>query len=133
MANLPNLFRGFSSGAIGGLANTVVIAVLGLAGVTAMLGIKMPPPEMPAFLYKQIIWGGLWGLLLVTPVLKDSWWQRGLLLGTMATAVHLFYFLPQNPNAGILGLNAGAMTPVLIISVTWIYGVVASWFYRSTS
>ena len=132
MSNLPNLFRAFSSGTIGGIANVAAIAILGVTGIIALMGINAPDPEMPDFLYKQMVWGGLWGLLLVTPVLKDSWWQRGLLLGVLATGAALFYFAPQGP-AGMMALNLGNLTPVLFLAVNWVYGLAAAWVYQRTS
>ncbi len=132
MSNLPNLFRAFSSGAIGGVANVAAIAILGATGIIALMGIKAPDPQMPAFLYKQMVWGGLWGLLLVTPVLKDSWWQRGLLLGVLASGAALFYFLPR-AGADMMGLNMGNLMPVLVLAVNWAYGLAAAWTYQRSS
>lgn len=133
MSSLQKLSRGFTGGAVGGIANVIAIIILVKLGIVDLMGIKMPPPAHPnLLLYKQIAWGGLWGLLLITPVLKDSWWQRGLLLGILASAAALFYFMPATP-AGMMGLNAGALTWLLVLIVNSVYGLVAGWWYERSA
>ncbi len=132
MSNLRNLSRGFTAGAVGGVANVVTIILLVKIGIVDLMGIRMPPLDPRIFLYKQAVWGGLWGLLLVSPVLKDSWWQRGLLLGILASAAALFYFMPRTP-AGMMGLNAGALTWLMVLIVNSVYGLVAGWWYERSA
>jgi len=138
MNHLRNLSRGFAAGALGGLANVVFIVIAGALGITVLLGINAPAPALPAFLYKQITWGGLWGLLLVAPFLKNSWWQRGLLLGLAASLVALFIVFPAHTTAdgkgpGLLGLNAGTLMPLLVLLANSVWGLVAAYWYERTS
>lgn len=138
MKHLQNLSRAFAAGALGGLANVVFIMFVGALGIVALLGISAPPPPLPAFLYKQITWGGIWGFLLVAPFLRDSWWQRGLLLSLAASLVALFIVFPANTTPdgqgpGLLGLNAGALMPVLVLVANAVWGLVAAYWYRRTS
>jgi len=132
MFNFKSISRGFAAGAIGGVANVVALAIFGKLGITAAMGIHMPPPALPAFLYTQMVWGGLWGLLFVTPLMKDSWWQRGIVIGLLASVAALFYFIPRGP-AGMAGLNAGTLTPLLVVIVNTVWGLVASWWYEKTA
>jgi hypothetical protein len=74
------------------------------AGLEAGL-LKPPPPAFKflaskAFFYKQVVWGGIWGLAFIIPVLKGKWWLRGLIVGFAATMVAFFVFrggLPPVP------------------------------------
>lgn len=124
---------GFAAGSLGAVANVLFIAAMGQLGLIAAMGISFPPPALPGFLYKQVAWGGLWGFLLIAPVLMHSWPWRGLLIGLMASAATLFVFFPlhtagdQGP--GIAGLNAGALTPVLVLLANSVWGLVAAWWY----
>lgn len=69
----------------------------------------MKPPEQDlamltskGFFYKQIVWGGVWGLLLVIPLFKRQWWVRGPIVGALATAAALFYFSATLPPVQII-------------------------------
>lgn len=132
MAALNALSRGFTAGAAGGVANAIVVALAGMTGLIAAMGIGFPAPEFPAFLYKQMVWGGFFGLLLVAPVVRDNWALRGLIVGLIASLAALFIFLPM-AGAGIAALNAGALTPVLVLVVNSVWGLVAAWFYAKSA
>lgn len=126
---LKNFTIAFTAGAIGGLVNVILLTIFNKAGLTSLIGLELPPPALPGFLYKQMVWGGLWGLLLVAPVLLRTWWLRGLLLGVAASLVALVVFFPQTP-LGMFGLNKGPMMPVLVLIVNTGFGLAAAWIYE---
>ena len=128
MSALNALSRGFTAGAVGGVVNVIFVALAGMTGLIAAMGIGLPAPALPAFLYKQMVWGGLFGLLFVAPFVKDSWILRGVIVGLIASLAALFIFLPM-AGAGIAGLNAGTLTPVLVLVANSVWGLVAAWFY----
>jgi len=128
MSALNALARGFTAGAIGAVANVIFVILAGTAGLIAAMGIGFPAPPLPEFLYKQVVWGGLFGLLFAAPLLKGSWIGRGLMVGLIASLAAFFIFLPM-AGAGIAGLNAGVMTPVLVLIANSIWGLAAAWFY----
>ena len=87
-------------------------------------GLVAPPPPVMEFLaskeffYRQVVWGGVWGLLFVVPFLSGMWWLRGLIVGGLATLAAIFIFRPEVPplplivtmvvlNAGFWGITAG--------------------------
>lgn len=125
---LKNLAIAFTAGAIGGLVNVILLTIFNKAGITSLMGLELPAPALPGFLYKQMVWGGLWGLLLVAPVLMGKWWLRGLLLGLAASLVAMAVLFPQTP-LGMFGLNKGPMMPVLVLIVNAGFGLAAGWFY----
>lgn len=124
---------GFAAGGLGAVANVLFIAAMGQLGVIAAMGISFPPPALPGFLYKQVAWGGLWGFLLIVPVLTHSWPWRGLLIGLLASVATLFVFFPLHTTGeqgpGMAGLNAGNLTPVLVLLANWVWGLVAAGWY----
>lgn len=127
-ALLTPLSRGFTAGAVGGAANVAFIALAGSAGLIAAMGIALPAPALPAFLYKQMVWGGLFGLIFALPALKGSWIARGLIVGLLASLAALFVFLPM-AGAGMGALNPGILTPVLVLVANSVWGLVAAWVY----
>ena len=69
---------------------------------------------------------GYWARRLVAAVVI------GLIIGLLPAALVLFYFLPQR-GAGIFGLNAGPLVPVIVIfmnSVVW--GMAAAFWEKLT-
>ena len=67
-----NAALAFSAGALGGLANSLFIWILGVAGVTAALGVAIAPELTAGWLYPRLVWGGLWGALFLLPLRTDS-------------------------------------------------------------
>lgn len=115
--------------AAGGVGVIVLIAFLWLlreSGAMASLGLKMPAPKLPDFLYSRIVWGGIWAFLFVLPVMTRQWLLRGLVVGVLASLASIFYFNPAWKSA--------PFTFVIVIFVAnSIWGVAASGWYRAVS
>lgn len=118
----------FSAGALGGLANSLVLWVLGRAGVTGMVGVALAPKLVPMWLYPRIVWGGIWGLLFLLPLLRHSPVKRGILLSLGPTVVQLFVVFPFKAFKGYLGLELGGMTPVFVVVLNAVWGVTAAYW-----
>lgn len=121
----------FAAGALGGLANSLGLWLLGELDVTRALGISIAPDLTPAWLYPRIVWGGVWGLLFALP-LSLGWFARGLLLSLGPSLVQLFVVFPLKTRAGVMGLELGILTPLLVLAVNALWGVVASGWLRSS-
>ena len=71
---MGKLLRGISGayagGVLGALVDSANIWWLGQLGITAKLGIGLRPEFTPTWLYPRLVWGGIWGLFLVLPLLK---------------------------------------------------------------
>ncbi len=116
----------FAAGAVGVLALVLFLWALREAGVMTSLGVRVPAPKMPDFLYSRIVWGGIWAFLFVLPILHKQWFWRGIAVGVLASLASIFYFNPAWKNA--------AFTFVILIFVAnAIWGVVASGWYRAVS
>jgi hypothetical protein len=121
----------FAAGALGGLASSLLVWLCGHAGITQALGVAIAPELGPAFLYPRIVWGGLWGFLFALPLGTSSFARRGLLLSLAPSAYQLLVVFPRRGD-GQLGLELGALTPVLVLGFNAVWGVVAAWWLRGT-
>jgi len=119
----------FTGGALGAFVDSFNIWILGKAGITAMLGIGLKPEFTPSWLYPRLVWGGIWMLLLLLPIWKKRDILRGCAFSLVPSAMMLFMVFPEM-GKGMLGLGFGALTPVLVIILNFIYGIVASLWYR---
>jgi hypothetical protein len=121
----------FAAGALGGLVNSLVVWLCGEAGIPRALGVAIAPELTPAWLYPRIVWGGLWGFLFALPLGIRSWLQRGLLLSLAPTLFQLFVVFPR-AGRGSLGLELGALTPLLVVLYNAVWGAAAAWWLRGT-
>jgi hypothetical protein len=129
---MKNVFReltvAFSSGCVGGLVNSLVSWFFGAVGITAAVGVQITPALTPPYLYQRMVWGGIWGFLLLLPILRDSIWSRGILLSLGPTIVQLFIVFPIRLNKGLMGLELGQLTPLFVFIYNAIWGIGAvSW------
>ena len=131
MSVVRSLSLFFAAGALGGVANSLVVWAFGQLGISQQLGVSIAPTLSPAWLYPRVVWGGLWGFLFILPVLPRTWLRRGLLLSLGPSLVQLFVVFPLKAQKGVLGLELGILTPVLVLVFNAVWGVVASWWVRS--
>jgi hypothetical protein len=118
----------FTAGAAGGLVNRIAIWFAGRFGISEFLGVKLAPPLSEGFLYTGIVWGGIWGLVFLVPVLKSSFYLRSLILSIFPTLVMLFVVFPFWLHKGALGFQLGQFTPALVVIFNFIWALVtAAW------
>ena len=118
----------FSAGCFGGLVNSLAAWSLGAIGITAAIGVQIAPALTPPYLYQRLVWGGIWGFILLPPILPASIWLRGILLSLGPTIVQLFIVFPIRLNKGLMGLEFGQLTPLFVFIYNAIWGVCAvSW------
>ena len=131
--NLPKeLGAAFSAGAFGGLVNGVCVWFFGKFGITAALGVKIAPGLTPAMLYPRIVWGGLWAFLFLLGWPGGKGWKRGLVLSLGPTLVQLLYIFPVKAGKGLLGLELGLLTPLMVVFFNAVWGLAAAaWFKLS--
>lgn len=122
----------FAGGALGSLVDSVNIWILSHIGITAMLGIGLKPKFTPAWLYPRLVWGGIWAFLLILPFLKGRTIIRGMVFSLAPSAMMLFVVFPDM-GKGMYGLKFGALTPLLVVLLNFIYGIVASLWYKHSS
>ena len=122
----------YTGGAIGALIDSVNIWILGATGITAMLGIGLKPKFAMAWLFPRLVWGGLWALLLIIPIMHGRTVIRGMLFSLAPSAMMLLVVFPDM-GKGMYGLKFGTLTPLLVIFLNFIYGIAASLWYKYSS
>ena len=128
MKIVRNLSGAFTGGALGALLDSFNIWAMGRVGISDFLGITMKPQFTAPWAYERMIWGGIWMLLLVVPLLRSKIILRGMLISLLPSAVMLFKVLPAM-GKGYYGLGFGTLTPVVVIVLNFIYGIFASYWY----
>ncbi|MEZ5524545.1 MAG: hypothetical protein R3E62_06195 [Pseudomonadales bacterium] len=116
----------FAAGTLGALANSLTVWLFGDLGISASLGVAISPSLTPAWLYPRLVWGGLWGLLFILPMLQSRPLLKGTLLSLFPTLVQLFVVFPYKTRYGIAGLELGLLTPLLVLFFNWVWGVVTA-------
>jgi len=113
----------FAAGCLGALANSIAVWQFGYFDITSSFGVSIAPSLTPSWLYPRIVWGGIWGLLFILPVLQSKLWLKGSVMSLFPTAIQLFVVFPLH-NKGIAGLELGLYTPLFVLFFNWIWGVV---------
>jgi len=116
----------FAAGCLGALANSLTVWLFGYFGITATLGVAITPALSAHWLYPRIVWGGLWGLLFILPILQSKVLAKGALLSLFPTAIQLFVVFPLMANKGMAGLELGLLTPLCVLFFNWVWGVVTA-------
>jgi hypothetical protein len=112
----------FTAGCIGALANSMAVWLFGYFGITSSFGVSIAPSLSPSWLYPRIVWGGIWGLLFVLPMLKSRLLLKGAILSLFPTAVQLLVVFPYKAHKGLAGLELGLFTPLLVLFFNWVWG-----------
>ncbi|MGB5156651.1 hypothetical protein [Desulfobacterium sp. N47] len=116
----------FAAGCLGAFANSVVVWLFGDLGITKALGVSMSPALTASWLYPRIVWGGIWGLLFILPLLNSRPFAKGTILSLFPTMVQLFIVFPYKAHKGIAGMELGVFTPAFVFIYNWVWGVVTS-------
>jgi hypothetical protein len=129
--SLRNLSLVFVAGALGGLINSVLVWWFGAVGFTGALGVKIAPQFTAPWLYQRLVWGGLWGCLFLVPLGNRSFPVRGLIYSLGPTLVQLFLVFPLKAQKGVMGLQLGYLTPLLVVFYNAVWGYTAGlWLNR---
>jgi hypothetical protein len=129
---LRKISCGIAGGAVGALFDSFNIWILGKLGVTSLLGIALQPKFTASWLYPRLVWGGIWGLLFMVPILEKSTVLRGMVLSIAPSATVLFVVFP-GMGRGMFGLGFGTFTPVLVVFLNFIWGIVAAFWYKNSA
>ena len=122
----------FAAGCLGGLLNSLAVWSFGEFGITAALGVKIAPKLSAAWLYPRLVWGGIWGLLFLLPMLSTRIWSRGFIFSLGPTLVQLFVIFPLKAHKGTMGLDLGHLTPLFVVIFNAIWGWTAAIWLRWT-
>lgn len=119
----------FAAGVVGALANSLAAWASGAYGVSQALDVSIAPSFTLPWLYPRLVWGGLWGLLFALPLARPRGLALGLMLGLAPAAFQLFVVFPRR-GSGLLGLELGALTPLLVLVFSSIWEIAAALWLR---
>jgi hypothetical protein len=122
----------FAAGVLGGLINSLAVWIFGEFGITAAAGVKIAPKLTAAWLYPRLVWGGIWGVLFLLPMMQTSIWSRGFIYSLGPTLVQLFVVFPLKAQKGAMGLELGMLTPLFVVVFNAIWGWTAAIWLRLT-
>ncbi|MFW5798309.1 MAG: hypothetical protein ACOCXX_01515 [Planctomycetota bacterium] len=114
------------AGAFGGVVNDLVIWLFDAVGLLERTGVAISGSLVKSDLYMRIIWGGIWGLLFVLPMMKRSVWLRGMVFSLAPTLVQLLIVFPLRAEVGWFGLDLGGATPVFVFLFNLAWGIAAA-------
>jgi hypothetical protein len=124
MKFLKNLSCAFTSGVIGALV-LVLIATL-------VRGMPSDYNDFKIQLYRLLIWGGVWAILLIFPFYKKKWFLRGSIIGLLVILFNFIVLMPLS-GKGFFAVNAGVSVFLGNIIFNYIWGIVAAIWYRITA
>lgn len=120
----------FAAGALGGVANGLIVWLFGRWGIPAAMGVDLAPPFSWPWMYPRVVWGGVWGAALLLPFLGRSMVLRGLAVSLLPSLAMLLIVFPFKLDAGWFGLDRGAATPLFVLVYNAVWGVVAGAWLR---
>lgn len=123
---LRNILLSYAAGSLGALVACLVLWLMGRHGINHALGVALAPGLSLYWLYPRLVWGGLWGLLFLLNWHNSRPLLKGLLIGLILACVQLLYVFPFVSHHGFLGLKLGLLTPVVIVLVCAVWGVVTA-------
>lgn len=119
----------FAAGCFGGLAKGLAAWLFGAIGLNALLGSQFTPSMSSQWVYAHVVWGGLWALLFLLPVRGWSIYSLGILYSLPQSIISLLVMFPKM-GRGLLGLQLGYSTPILVIFFGCIWGLATSFWWK---
>lgn len=121
----------FAAGCLGGFANSLAVWLFGQYGITASFGVAIAPTLTPAWLYPRLVWGGIWGLIFILPMLQSRLLLKGTILSIFPTLVQLLVIFPYQTHKGLGGIELGMLTPLFVLFFNWIWGMTTALAIKS--
>ena len=119
----------FAAGCLGGLAKGLAAWLCGASGINALLGSQFAPPLTTQWVYAHVVWGGIWALLFLLPIRGWSVYSLGILYSLPQALISLLVMFPKM-NRGLLGLQLGYSTPVLVVLFGFVWGLATAFWWQ---
>lgn len=121
-------FYALMAGGLGGLANSIVVWLLGFSGVTPALGCAMVPDLSFEWLFRRVFASALWGVIFLIPVYEKAPLKKGVLLSVLPWLSSVLYVFPVQMDVGYFGLELGSGTPLWTFFFAAVWGVTGALF-----
>ena len=115
----------FSAGVFGAIMNSLAVVLFFHFGWAAAGGYKLQlnlnPPGVYQWIYQRLVWGGIWGLLFLSPFLRSMPPVRIVVFSLGPALFQLLVVFPYFVNKGFFGLELGSATPwfVICFNIVW--------------
>lgn len=120
----------YAAASVGGLMVGLTVVLLAQIGVADALGVAIKPKLELPWLYKLMVWGGIWGLIFLVPLKIKPLWLKALIFTLAPVLALLAYFIPASGGA-LFALDKGALAPVYLYVVNTIWGLVTVYLGRA--
>jgi len=120
----------FAAGTFGTLLMALLMWTLGEKGIPQSVGVGLAPSLTLAWLYPQMLWGGLLGCFFLIPFFGDTMAKQVVLITLIPTALQLFWFLPQ-AGQGYLGVNLGTLTPFFVLGYSLVWSIATALWLKA--
>lgn len=130
--SVKNISLTFAAGCVGGLANMFAVWGFGAWGISQALGVRLAPHLSVPWLYNRLVWGGLWGFIFLLPWKNLPLAVQGLFFSLAPSLVQLLVVFPFQAHKGMLGLQLGSLTPLLVLFFNAVWGLAAAlWLHQA--
>ncbi|WP_111641886.1 hypothetical protein [Marinimicrobium alkaliphilum] len=123
---MRKLLMVYAAGSLGALVAFLVAWFAGQNGIPQAFGVRLAPTLAGIWSYSGLVWGGLWGLVFMIPILRGSLFLRSFFLALIPAGVFLFFYFPYHTHGGLFGLNWGTLTPLFVIVYCWVWSLVTA-------
>ena len=124
----------FAAGAFAGLVQSVVLWLLGLAGLFGLLVGEFDFPINLGHFSQRMVVSGVWAFLFLVPLLRTApHWRRGLWIGLLRALFTLLLTNPFVDQVGFLGLNFGWAWPLIVLFSNLLWGFLAGYWLDKTA
>ncbi len=113
----------FAAGVFGGLVSCGAAWLCGKLNLFALLHCSLSGDFNKWRLYQHLVWGGIFGLCFLLPLLAGSTFKRGLVFGLLPAAFALLVVFPFWMHKGWLGVDFGHTTFLFVIVLNLIWGL----------
>ncbi|GGY70316.1 hypothetical protein GCM10011613_13430 [Cellvibrio zantedeschiae] len=123
---MKNALVFFAAGCVGAVIQCLIMWLFTHYGITHALHVNLAGSLAPAWMYPRIVWGGLWGLLFLLPILASSLVARSFVIALIPAGVQLFVIYPFYESKGVAGLSLGLLTPFVVLFFFWVWALAAA-------
>lgn len=128
MKAIKTLFYLFVAGGLGGFTSGMLVWALGMAGITPALGFNMVPDLSLAWILRRVLASGLWGIIFLIPIYRNSPLIKGAVLGVLPWLSSILIVFPYKMHVGFFGFGMGLGTPVWTLFFGILWGVTGTVF-----
>jgi len=117
----------YAAGTFGGLCVAFLSFVAGEYRWTDKMHVAMHPDFSATWFFPRLVIGGICGFLFILPIAKGKpFIERALLFCLVPTLIHLLYIFPFREHLGYFGFQLGALTPLYIFILYFVWAVLTA-------